>query len=60
MKTCEGCDFLEIEPCPHGACNTRCMAPFPKPWGNGRVLTHYRLGVPQLHREERPKYCTKE
>ena len=60
--TCEGCDFLEVEHWPKGECATRCMAPFERPFGNGRVMNVYPAiynGQPIMHKHERPIFCKK-
>lgn len=59
MGSCAGCEYLGFERFRDGETAARCFAPFPPPWGNGRVIGN---PTPRLLPEkiERPKWCEKE
>lgn len=59
MHSCEGCEHLGFERFRGGYTAARCFAPFPPPWGNGRVIGN---PTPNMLPEkiERPKWCEKE
>ena len=59
MGSCAGCEYLGFERFRDGETAARCFAPFPPPWGNGRVVGNpTKQLIPE--RIERPAWCRKD
>ena len=59
MSSCLDCQYLGFERFGRGETAARCFAPFPPPWGNGRIVGNpTKQLIPE--RIERPVWCEKE